>query len=277
MGTGAHRAMDKPSVIVVGTGNVASALATSFDDAGLAVQIRGRNRDKATLLAKSLTNVSVADIVENISADTSAVIIAVADDSLPHVASLLPDTNVTVAHTSGSVPMDVLHRFALHGVFYPLQTFTAGRKVSIGEVPFFIEGNTASATSLLQSLASEISKHVYVADSRRREILHLGAVFACNFANSLWQISEQIVGNEGLTLDVYRPLLCETLNKALENGPMAARTGPAARGDYNVMARHIANITDENIKNIYIELSRFVTGDSIELFNDKTATNHEQT
>jgi predicted short-subunit dehydrogenase-like oxidoreductase (DUF2520 family) len=83
---------------------------------------------------------------------------------------------------------------------------------------------------------------VYKADSKQRATLHIAAVFACNFANNLWGISADILAQSGYSFDVFKPLLQETLRKAFEMGPTAAQTGPAKRGDMNVINGHLAKL-----------------------------------
>jgi predicted short-subunit dehydrogenase-like oxidoreductase (DUF2520 family) len=129
-----------------------------------------------------------------------------------------------------------------YGVFYPLQTFSRQKAVNVSEIPFFIEGSDDEVTTLLMSLAERLTDKVYKADSKQRATLHIAAVFACNFANHLWGISADILAQSGYSFDVFKPLLQETLRKAFEMGPTAAQTGPAKRGDMNVINGHLAKL-----------------------------------
>ena len=85
-------------------------------------------------------------------------------------------------------------------------------------------------------------------DSDKRKILHLAAVFACNFANHCEAIAEKILQDNGIDFDVMKPLIKETFDKILTTSPKLAQTGPAIRNDKNVMQMHA-----ELIRQIYGE------------------------
>lgn len=252
--------MGVPRTVILGAGNVATHLATALNGH---VELRGiwsRSADNAKILAGRL-GCPVLTSPAEVPADTDLVIISVVDDAVVRVSALLPPVRGIVCHTSGSVPMSVLtdagHRRA--GVFYPMQTFSKNRQVDMHQVPFFIEGSDDYTARTLHSIAGDISKSVRYADSAVRARLHLGAVFACNFANELWRIAADTVRPVGCSLDVYRSLIRETLDKAIEMGPENARTGPARRRDLDVM-RHQASCLDGAEKHIYGVISELISG-----------------
>lgn len=105
------------------------------------------------------------------------------------------------------------------------------------------------------NLALCISSNVRYAGSDIRATLHLAAVFACNFTNHLWAIAEDILRREaGCSLDVFAPLLHETLAKAIECGAGISQTGPAARGDIHTI-KNICNVLMVCVRK-YIKLFR---------------------
>ncbi|MDE5633111.1 MAG: DUF2520 domain-containing protein, partial [Muribaculaceae bacterium] len=92
---------------------------------------------------------------------------------------------------------------------------------------------------------------VYTATSRRRRALHLAAVFACNFANQMWAEADFRLRKEGLDITCLLPLLEATLGKLGSLSPAEAMTGPAQRGDMNVLRRHIEELPGEEMKELY--------------------------
>lgn len=183
--------------------------------------------------------------LEDLPLDSDIYIISVSDDAIEQVAARLPRLAGIVAHTSGSVPMDILAPYAdRYGVFYPLQTFTKGVEPDYARIPFFIEGNTPDTAQALQNLASLISTNVYSADSARRKKLHIASVFACNYVNYMFNIASHILEDEGLSLDVLHPLIQATVDKIQRMSPQQAQTGPASRGDMKVIAEHIKALSD---------------------------------
>ncbi|MDE5975123.1 MAG: DUF2520 domain-containing protein [Muribaculaceae bacterium] len=189
--------------------------------------------------------------------ESSICLICVSDSAIPEVASRLKGMAEIIAHTSGSIPMDVLAASGEnYGVFYPLQTFTKGVSLNYSDIPFFIEGNNAQTTERLSRLAALISGKVIEADSEKRRQLHLASVFACNFANHLVKIADDILKPSGMDYTLLLPLLRQTVGKLNEVSPSQAQTGPAARKDYPVIEKHLSLL--ENNKT-YQEIYRLMT------------------
>lgn len=250
-----------PRVVVIGSGNVATHLAHALDSAGADIcAVASRTSEHARELALSLSNAAPAVVVEEVPTDAAFYIIAVSDDAIADVAAALPPVQGVVAHTSGTVPIDVLSDVTCrgYGSFYPLQTFSKDRAVDMSAVPFFIEGNTPETAAALRALAERISPTVCAADSRLRGQLHLAAVFASNFSNVLWGVAGDILAKEGLSLEVLRPLLRETLEKAIDRGPDNAQTGPARRRDTATISAHLAKLSDPALKDIYSSLTNLI-------------------
>ncbi len=242
--------------MVIGAGNVASHLVPALDAEGEVVQVVARSFESAASVARLTRGARACDSVADVVADADFYIIAVNDDAVGRVAAAMPRVSGVVAHTSGSVPMSSLDGTAERvGVFYPLQTFSRGVDVDISRVPFFIEGNTEASAEALAALARTISQSVDFADSARRAVFHLSAVFACNFANYMWDCASRILSQDGLALDVMRPLLEVTLDKAMTLGPHRAQTGPARRRDYGIMRAQSDKLPDD-MREIYDLLSQ---------------------
>ena len=166
-----------------------------------------------------------------------------------------------MAHTAGSVPLDGLPgKIRNRGVFYPLQTFTAGRHISLGDVPLLVEGSDPQTTRTLLRLARALSSNARQASSEERAKLHLAAVFASNFSNHMYAIAQQLLDRYGLPADLLKPLMRETAAKALESVSAAdAQTGPARRGDMPTQKRHLDLLDGyPELQNIYENISRHI-------------------
>jgi len=182
--------------------------------------------------------------------DADVYFIAVSDDAIEEVSQLIPDGKL-FAHTSGSVEL------ARGGVFYPLQTFTKNVDVDWGDIPILIENPVganlcvrplpADVTNAdegrhvglpLQEIAKKISNNVQMTTPEQRRQLHLSAVFACNFTNHLWTVSEQLLNEKDLSFDLLKPLIYQTVRKIENCSPRDVQTGPAVRRDEKTIARH---------------------------------------
>ena len=246
--------------VIIGSGNVASALAPALEQAGIidVKAVYSPTPAHAAALAAKLSHAKAVSHVSQVPADAAFYLFAVRDSAISTLATELPPVpQAIVAHTSGGVDASALAPLSPHfGVFYPLQTFSLDVAVNIAEVPFFIEASDAATLRSLRSIAEAISTKVYEASSATRSRLHAAAVFACNFTNHMWAIADDILRREtGTDISVLAPLLTETLRKAAIVSPASAQTGPAIRADLPVMQRHLDMLTPREA-DIYTLLSR---------------------
>ncbi|MBO5893990.1 MAG: DUF2520 domain-containing protein [Alistipes sp.] len=247
-------------VVVVGSGNVAEAVAIAVADTWALElkQVVARNTQRAAAIAEMCRTDWCDDLSKCEEADFY--IIAVSDRAVEEVASQLNCAEgAIVVHTAGSVEMEALGECA-RGVLYPFQTFTMGRKVDFSDVPLFVEGCSEEVTERIESLAQLLSRRVYRANSSRRREIHLAGVLACNFVNALYSMAaDHIDSTEALPFDVLRPLILETARKASESShPRLVQTGPAVRGDFAVAERHQGMLDDTTHKEIYKLLTDYI-------------------
>ena len=230
-------------VVVVGSGNVAEALAKSLArrEGVELCQIFARNEERGRAVA-ALGATSWRGDVESL-AEADIYIIAVSDRAVAEVSrSLRFAPDAIVVHTAGSVAMTALDGCdGRRGILYAFQSFTAGREVSFDELPIFIEAESEAVAERLQTFAERLSSRVYYADSALRRRIHLAGVFVNNFVNHLYAIGRDVVTEAGLPYEVLHPLMEETLRKATAVAdPCSVQTGPAVRGDVAVCDMHRA-------------------------------------
>ena len=234
-------------VTLIGTGNVAShlnAVFTKSDEISEIEMISSRG-DLSAKLERKINKNGESDIY----------IIAVADDVIASVSQSLKNTNKIIAHTSGSVAMDVLPLGHRIGVFYPLQTFTKDREIDFQSVPLCIEASKREDLELLKKLASAVSTSVHEVNSEQRKSLHLAAVFVNNFTNHIYQIGNEICTQNELSFDILKPLIAETAHKISALAPIDAQTGPAKREDRKTISKQLDQLENENHKEIYKTLT----------------------
>ena len=164
-------------VVIIGSGNLAEALARAVAESNLQlVQIYARNAERARAVATLAATRWTTQPAEL--ADADLYLVAVSDRAVAEVAAALPlPAHACVAHTAGSVPLDVLPgRCAHRAVFYPMQTFTKGRRVDFAQIPIFLECDDEAFYPELEAFARQLSQTVIRADSARRAKIHLAAV-----------------------------------------------------------------------------------------------------
>lgn len=238
--------MDIRSCTVIGAGNVAWHISQALAEHINIRQVFSRDHANASLLADKIGAQPVSDLSE-IAPGADFYLISVPDDHIPDVIAATAGIKSGIwAHTSGSMPIDVFDaKKDKYGVFYPLQTFSKTKQVDISQVPMLIEGSDDVVASTLRSLAENISANVRLAGSPERKQLHVAAVFACNFVNYMWIQADSLLRKAGLDFSMLKPLLSETLNKLDDLPPIQAQTGPARRGDFLTVEKHLGMLSPE--------------------------------
>jgi predicted short-subunit dehydrogenase-like oxidoreductase (DUF2520 family) len=192
---------------------------------------------------------------------TDVIFIAVPDHKIKSVLdkiSCRPDT--LVAHTAGSIGIDVFpDKYTKKGVFYPLQTFSKERKIDFNDLPFFIESSDTQSYVILKELAESIGAKACFTDTEHRRMLHLAAVFVCNFTNHMLTEGKDVAFKAGFPFEVLRPLIVETFTKAIDTGPEKSQTGPAVRNDLNTIKKHLDLLSfSPELKRIYNEMTKSI-------------------
>lgn len=226
-------------VVIIGSGNVATHIAKALNEANIKVsQIWSYHYENALLLAGQIDGIAIADLSQiDVTADLC--LIAVKDDEIANLVRKLDTFNGVIAHTSGSVSLDVFENLTKnYGVFYPLQTFSKDKDLDFSNIPLCVEANNPQTLDILKQLAHQLSTKVVEVNSEKRKILHLAAVFACNFTNHLYALADEVLKANELDFDIIRPLIAETANKVQNALPATVQTGPAIRNDNNTLIKH---------------------------------------
>ena len=241
--------------VIIGSGNVAYHLAKAFIKYGISVkQIFGRNEND---LKSIFDENKIAYSTENL-ADADFYLICVSDSSVAKVSKLIKKGNCLVAHTSGSLPVDILEGNYRKASFYPLQTFSKSKALDYSKIPFFIEAENDSDNEFLKNIAMKISKKVMDSDYEKRKYIHLTAVFSCNFVNHLFARAKEISDSQDIPFEFFLPLIDETVEKIHHLNPKDAQTGPAVRNDQRVLELHKKLISDSQQLKIYQTLNESI-------------------
>ena len=186
--------------------------------------------------------------------DAAVVIVAVPDQwTLEVCAGFAPE--VLVVHTAGAVEMPEGGR---RGVFYPLYSFTKDVALNWAEVPLLLESSVEEDLQVLEGLAHLLTDKVYHISTAQREKLHVAAVKVNNFTNHLYTLAFDYAEDHGVPVEVLYPIMRQGPEKAIELGPHHAQTGPAKRGDWNTIEKHLAHLSNEEAKVLYKLLSESI-------------------
>jgi predicted short-subunit dehydrogenase-like oxidoreductase (DUF2520 family) len=165
-------------------------------------------------------------------------VIATPDDVVAEVAaSVEPVATTTVVHLSGSLGLDALAPHPLRAAVHPLvplPTGAAGAARLRSGVTFAVAGAPAGR-DIVESLGGRV---VEIADEDRAAY-HAAACIAANHVVALLGQVERVAASVGLELEAFLPLTRAAVDDVAELGPAAALTGPARRGDWATLSRHL--------------------------------------
>ena len=227
------------NIVIIGKGNVATNLDYAFRKKGIVCEMVSSR--------EGLDQLPPANVY----------IYAIKDEALAEVVAQVKGKERAMhLHTSGSMPITVFGEDKPHaGIFYPFQTFSKARVIEdFSTVPLFFEARGIDDISAVYSLALTITSHVYETTQHDRERLHVAGVFTNNFTNLMYTMAAELLKNTHIPFSALLPLIDETSAKIHSLAPRDAQTGPARRGDENVMNHHMDLLNDEQ-KAVYRLLS----------------------
>jgi predicted short-subunit dehydrogenase-like oxidoreductase (DUF2520 family) len=165
-------------------------------------------------------------------------LIATPDDAIATVAAAVtPCIGTTVMHLSGSLGPDVLAphplRAALHPLV-PLPNAEVGAARLTSGVTFAVAGAPA-ARLIVESLGGRMVE----VDDADRAAYHAAACIAANHVVALLGQVERVAAAAGLDLEAFLPLTRAAVDDVAALGPRQALTGPALRGDWATLSRHL--------------------------------------
>lgn len=264
------------TISVWGTGNVALRLSLALKTAGHHLEyVCGRDSGSGDKIVRALNRgefrgETLFTTDYSLLKNSQIIILAVSDNAIGElsekVASLFKGNNCSeagisefplVVHTSGASSMTELCHNRKYGVLYPLMTLSKIKPVDFRLVPFLLEGSDSSAREMLTSIVYSLGAEYRFCDSSERLRTHLAAVYVSNFFNYLTGLAFEISRpNQTLLL----PLAIETVRKAfLYEDPFAVQTGPAKRGDYETIRKHLEILKDyPEQEHIYQELTNLI-------------------
>jgi predicted short-subunit dehydrogenase-like oxidoreductase (DUF2520 family) len=170
--------------------------------------------------------------------DVDVLVIATPDDAVATVAAAVaPRAGTTVLHLSGSLGLDALAPHALRAALHPLVPLpnaTVGAQ-RLGDGVTFAVAGAPIARLMVESLGGRV---VEVGDADRAAY-HAAACIAANHVVALLGQVERVAASVGLSLDAFLPLTRAAVDDVAALGPRKALTGPAVRGDWATLSRHL--------------------------------------
>jgi predicted short-subunit dehydrogenase-like oxidoreductase (DUF2520 family) len=176
---------------------------------------------------------------EPVPSEAQVVLLCVPDDRIAEAAAAVPPGPL-LAHCSGATGLEVFgsrEGFSLH----PLMSVPHGSPPDVLEgAGAAIDGTSPAALATAERLARALGLNPVHVAPEDRVAYHAAAAMAANFLVALEAAAERLAATTGVTRAQLAPLVLATARQWAELGPDKALTGPIARGDEQVVARHRA-------------------------------------
>lgn len=258
----------RPSMSIVGPGNLGTALALTLPRAGYRVKLLAARRKNAHVrtLARKIRAQVVG--VGRRALTTDVVWIAVADDAIADVARSLAAsqdwTGKIVFHSSGALTSDELLPLRAKGArvasVHPMMTFVRGALPEMAGISFAVEGDPV-AVRMARSIVDALGGRSFVIKKQNKVLYHVFGSFASPMVIALMASLEEVALAAGIRRSeikrVMEPLLSQTIHNYLQQDAAAAFSGPLVRGDVDTVRKHLAELLHlPAARAVYVALAR---------------------
>lgn len=261
---------EKPSIAIVGAGNLGTALAVSLEKAGYKIDAivaahRGKSLARARRLARQVGSRATPG-TEEIKA--RAVWLCVPDSEIARIAAALAERiqarNKIALHSSGALTSDELEPLRAKGAavasVHPLMTFVKGSRPSLAGVPFAIEGDSA-AVGVARRIVRDLGGTPYAIKKNKKNAYHAWGTFASPLLTALLATTEHVAELAGVKGKAARrrmlPILLQTVKNYGTLGPARGFSGPIVRGDVATVRRHLEALRAARVpRQVYVALAR---------------------
>lgn len=258
-----------PSITVIGTGSVGSALIDIFEKNGYTLcSLWNRSRGEIWDEAAQKYNPSRSDFPSQLGEFGDWIFITTPDGIIGPTAKKLSEITgswdqKSVIHCSGNMTSAECESLAQKGArtasMHPLQTFQKGDGAErFKNIYISLEGEEGLVEELRLVIETMGAKPVRVTPGQKQK-LHVAAVFASNYLVALMATAEEILEEEGIDegLRLLEPLIRQTLANILDHGTGQSLTGPVARGDTATVRQHLESLkTDTEKTELYTVLGK---------------------
>jgi len=260
----------KPGIVIVGAGNLGTALAISLRDAGFHIDsVVTRHRAPSLARARQIANKIASRVLSRMVGVKARILwICVPDSAIAQVAASLADQldghGRVVLHASGVLSSDVLQPLRAKGAsvasVHPFMTFVRGSRPSLAGVPFAIEGDS-KAVALARNIVRRLGGKPFAIGKKEKNIYHAWGTFASPLLTVLLAATEKVAGLAGVPPKQARqrvlPILLQTVRNYGELGAAGGFSGPIIRGDVATVRRHLRELRKSSVpRQVYVTLAR---------------------
>jgi len=246
----------RPSISIVGPGNLGRALALTLPPAGYEVRfLAARGKSVRSSRFRTLSRRIKARTVEigKQTLATDIIWITVSDDAIAGVARALAQSQdwegKIVFHSSGALTSNELVSLRGKGArvasVHPMMTFVRGAVPEMAGVAFAVEGD-ATAVRTARAIVEDLGGSAFVIKKENKVLYHVFGSFASPLIIALLASLEQVARAAGIRKTdiktMMAPLLWQTLRNYLKHDAASSFSGPLVRGDVATVRKHLAEL-----------------------------------
>src|SRR5579863_950250 len=264
------------TVSIVGAGRVGRALGRCLHELGWRVgPVTGRSISTARAAVRVIGAGQPLGGPTHQVLNSRVVLITTPDSAIEVVAKNLAQlggndwSGKVVLHTSGALDSSVLQPLAALGAatgsMHPMQTFSNQNFPNLANCIFGIDGAPA-ALQAARKIIRQVGGVAVRLSGANKAAYHAAGSFACVYVLALMETATRLLMTQGFkrrqAMRALLPLVRQTLDNFESVGPLAAWTGPMARGDFSTIERHAKALTDFEPEYLeaYKTLSRLTAG-----------------
>jgi predicted short-subunit dehydrogenase-like oxidoreductase (DUF2520 family) len=238
---------------ILGGGRAAWAFGSSWKRIGWplsGVWLRDESHSRITELLET-PRVELVDLAR----DSELLLVAVSDRAIPECARAIPESDALIFHASGAM-LSLRDGFSLH----PLKALPpVGEPSDLEGTLLVFEGAHRHTAKLV---AAAVGARFAEVAPDAKALYHAAAVFGANYVAAALDIAEELMKQAGVT--EVRDDLVALADSAIANwrryDDERRFTGPAARGDREVIRRHLDALPDPQLATIYELLAARIAG-----------------
>jgi predicted short-subunit dehydrogenase-like oxidoreductase (DUF2520 family) len=261
----------KPSIAIVGPGNLGSALAVRLHEVGYRIREilssqRAASQKKGRALARAVG--ARFAFVPGALLDANVIWLCVPDREIASAAGFLARQTKwkrkVALHSSGALASDELQALRRKGAavasLHPLMTFVSGCTPQLAGVPFAVEGDRA-AVRLARRIVQDLKGELFTIPKHKKSAYHAWGAFTSPLLLAVLVTAERVAEIAGIDRKTARrrmlPIVRQTLENYARNGPEGAFSGPLIRGDVETVAKHLHALSRVGrARDVYLALAR---------------------
>ncbi len=265
MSIASPRKNKKPTVSIVGSGRLGTALAVALASSHYEIEAlvsrKIAHARRATALLGSAT-IALSEKEMQALPASKIILITTPDGEILKTANRIAALETsprgrTVLHTSGALAAaEVLAPLAAAGFatgsIHPLVSISEPRSGAekLRGAFYCVEGD-AAASRVARSIVKDLQGHSFHIDSNFKPLYHAAAVMASGHVTALVALATEMLVHCGLDERTARRVLLPLLESTVANlsisEPAIALTGTFARGDLVTVRRHLQAISNERL------------------------------